>query len=427
MNASDSLAVSWPISSLAGEVLVDWPHGFHWMLSRLQNSSPVTEQGRVARAFGGLYKALYVGLGDTAFDWIRDAFEDYLAENWSGALGKQNRRTADNVLARLRWLPAPTAASELGVSVRRIQLLIESGQLHARYRTTKSGRQYVVVRKDDVENLREGLSTELSLESAALRLGISRHRLSRLLPQICPGAVKVTARGSAWAIPLTWVSTLETRIDQLPALQPEDARSARSFDHLLRHYPFDDVAVARLLLDFEESTLKANGRLQGRIGLAAVLFPLSTLSSYFPESSKVPSGLLSIPEVAQRLLVKQEVAYKIVRSGFLPTISHRVGRRSCQLVEERRVDEFLQSFVLARDLAHQFGISPKAVIVKLRDIGTIPVLGPNIDGCRQTIYRRKDVDESLELSKLFDSCRTIHSAHSKLIAAHAALRPLSGN
>lgn len=258
----------------------------------------------------------------------------------------------------------------------------------------------VAVRKKDVENLLEGVATEMSLESAASRLGISRHRLSRLLPQICPEAVKVTARGSAWAIPLAWVSAWETRIEQLPALQPEDARSARTFDHALRHYPFDDVAVARLLLDFEESTLKADGRLYGRNGLAAVLFPLPALLSYFPEYSKIPSGLIAIPEVAQRLQVKQEVAYSIARRGLLPTISHRVGRRNCQLVEERHVGEFLQNYVLARDLAKHFGTSPRAVLGRLRAIGVVPALGPGVDGCRQTIYHRKDVEDSLGLSGL---------------------------
>ena len=94
---ADTLDVSWTISSVAGEILSNWPSAFHTFLTRQSGSNPSTN-GRMPGVFGGFYRALYAGLKEPAFDWVREAFEDFIAENWTGAIGRRNRRMPNAVL-----------------------------------------------------------------------------------------------------------------------------------------------------------------------------------------------------------------------------------------------------------------------------------------------------------------------------------------
>lgn len=92
-------------------------------------------------------------------------------------------------------------------------------------------------------------------------------------------------------------------------------------------------------------------------------------------------------EVAEAMAVKQEVAYHLVRQGLLHTTTAETRRRN-QRVAMQQLQEFKAEYVWLRDLAQGAHTSPKHLRALLDQEGIRPISGPDIDGGRQTLFRR---------------------------------------
>lgn len=394
-----SLEASWPISSYAAEVLCNWPAGFHAMLDQLRRDARADEQGRMGRAFGGFYRALYVACRDAQFNWVRDAFEDYVAAHWTGAIGRRNRRLPSSVLDRVAWLPGQAAARQLGVSMRRLELLIGSGQLAAAERTVKSGRRYLLVRRADIESLQVGSGVEMTLAEAATGLGIKRQRLARLLPTLCPRAVKAAERGAVWAIPRAWVEKLQLMLADLPICEV-DVETQVSLDRVLRYSFCSDPQLASLLADFASGKLRPVGRVSGRRGLTSMVLKRSEVVRYEVDPDDRERTWITVQEAAEVLNIKQEVAYDLSRLQLLKTHFRQIGRRKVGCVQCAELEAFRLKFVFARDIAKAVGRSSRGVMQSLTALGIHPVAGPEINKCRQVMFLRVALD-GLEKFELF--------------------------
>ena len=123
----------------------------------------------------------------------------------------------------------------------------------------------------------------------------------------------------------------------------------------------------------------------GRKGLSAILVHgPSVMDAILLDGSK------SIPQVADALGIKQEVAYHLARRGFLKTRRYR--NRSGSRVSDRRFQEFTNKYVFPSQLGHDKGSYPGWASDQLIAAGVKPVSGPGIDGGRQFVFRRKHVD-----------------------------------
>jgi hypothetical protein len=167
------------------------------LLKYLSQRGREEDQGRLGKTFGGFYTALYKSFGAPEFEFLRAAFEGYVAENWTGPLARRNRRLGSSVLDLVAWIPANHACRLLEVSRRRLGSLIDEGHLRAERRGSAAGREFVVVSKRDVDRLAPALHDGLTLAFAAERLGLKRQRLAALLPIICPEAQKPRSSASA--------------------------------------------------------------------------------------------------------------------------------------------------------------------------------------------------------------------------------------
>ena len=105
---------------------------------------------------------------------------------------------------------------------------------------------------------------------------------------------------------------------------------------------------------------------------------------------------MTIPEVATKMEVKQEVAYALVRSELLGSAARRVGRRAEQRVSSLNLHEFGLRYVFCRDLALKLGRSSRAASAFLASEGVMPVAGPGIDDCRQLVFSRAAVEGCLQ-------------------------------
>jgi hypothetical protein len=327
----DTLEVSWPISSTAAEVLSTWPTGFYALAKSLQTQGADPFKGKLSKTFGGFYFALYRGFKESEFQFLRTTFENYLAEHWTGGIARRNRRLDASVLKRMVWIPASDACRELGVSRRRMKDLILEGRLRGETRSTPKDRQFIVVNRSDVDHLALSLCDGLNLEATATRLGLKKQRLLALLPFICPDARKLGDQGCPWSIPTKWVEGWEALIQTNAATESATAGTV-SLAHLLRYWPWTDAQIGKLLVAIHGETLATCGKLLDVHGIGALALSVDCVRDWFSAVNAQPSGELTLPEVANRLDVKQEVIYSLSRSGFIQVTLRKSGRRPEQRV-----------------------------------------------------------------------------------------------
>ncbi|OGB35321.1 MAG: hypothetical protein A3F78_11765 [Burkholderiales bacterium RIFCSPLOWO2_12_FULL_61_40] len=390
----DTLPVSWPIVSIAAEILNSWPTGISSFLKRLHAQGCVDQKGKLPKAFGGFYSALYRGFKEVEFDFLRTAFENYVAEHWAGAIGKRNRRLDIRVLNSLAWIPANHACQILGVSRRRLNGLIEKERLQADRRITAGNRIFIVVKRSEVQNLALTLDDGVPLSDVARRLGFKKQRLLSLLPIICPQAEKLGEQGCPWAIPITWLEGWEAQIQSYTCVALVDSESV-SLGHLLRYWPWTDGQIGHLLTDILNSKIVPVGRLESINGIGSLILETSQLKTWFSGKQKVPCSELTIPEVSLRIGVKQEVAYALVRIGLLQTAMRKIGRRTEQRVPTDALKNFERQYVFGRDIAQTLGRSSRSITAFLASEGVEPIAGPAINKCRQILFERDSVSRCL--------------------------------
>ncbi len=386
---AEALDVSWTVSTVAAEMLATWPAGLHHMLERQSKlAAGHANSGRLPGVFGGFYRALYGTFKDPEFDWVRAAFEDYIAGHWSGAMGRRNLRMPDSLWSRLNWVPISAAASQTGLSKQRISDLVAQKELQSARRTTASGREFVMIRQADIQALVSAGTDDVCLAEASSVLGVKRQRLSRLLPFICADAKKSTLHGTPWLIPRDWVHKWT---EMLGALAEHDTVPSWtiSLDQLLRYGPLDEQRLCVLLRDVEARDFQPVGRHTNSVGLAGLLLHRDHLIERYGGQR---STILPIPDVAVRLGVKQEVAYALVNLGLLEVEIYTCGRRQAQGVSARSLEKFHTDYVLVANVAKSLGRSSRAVIKALTDDVIEPIAGPALGNCRQTVYLRKDLE-----------------------------------
>lgn len=392
----DRLAHSWPLSSLAAEILCDWPEGFFRLAKQILASRPSSGSGRMGDRFGHFYGSLYRSFPEAAFGFLRQVFEAFVADHWTGALARRNRRLSESVLARAVWLPAGQARHRLGVSRHRLASLIHGGQIAAETRISAAGRTFTVVRRDEVEATAVLLQSEFDVKSAAIKLGLTRHRLTRLLPYWLPHASKVGPTHGPWVLPAEKIDSLLSRCSGLPTRDATD-REQVSLRHIVKYHAWTNQEIAALLDSIHQGVVVPRAR-QSRVlpGLMGVLFNRAEIDALKAGLASANPTLFSVPEVAEQLDVKQEVAYALIRLGLIRARNEKAVKLRGVLVRQSDLAAFHRQYVFGRDLAEQIGRSPRWVADGLAVLGITMVAGPALGNCRQIIYRRGvDLDRAL--------------------------------
>lgn len=394
---SDSINTTWPVTSLAAEVIADWPKGFFRFLEQLRSEGGLHLRGSLPRTFQGFYRALYAVFRGPEFIWLRNAFEDYVAEHWSGSIGRRNRRLYEKIISRLEWIPVAAAAKQLGISVAAVLRLGAHGQLDVDRYQTASGRRFSKVSTASLKHLRAQGSTEsVTLMEAAKTLGLKKQRLQSLLPVICPEAFKLLPT-NIWMVPQAWLAGVGARVERLPALPAAFDRQWVCLDWLLRYKAPSDRAVGELINAVLSGSMQAV-REQETTCLAKVFCLRSQVQDAWSKELASPAQSITLMEASSRLQLKQEVIYALVRSGLLQADRQHVGRRHSLWLKTSELDRFCGTYVLARDLAKKWKTSSRALTKKLAACGIRPVAGPGVDNCRQLVFRASDVHAHCELS-----------------------------
>jgi hypothetical protein len=399
LRSGGCLSTSWPVSTLAAEVIDQWPTGFFRLLDGFVRARRMEDGASLARTFASLYRAIYRRFVEPEFAFLREAFERYVASNWAGALCRRNRRLAEAVVRRSRWIPEPVASAVAGIPRRRLRELAAGGAIPSREHRSASGRRFVLFPRAEVEALRGALPKDTSAQVAAGRLGLSRRRFAAIRPLVCPGARQGAGSGSAWAIPSDWVDQWLARIADLPAVSPS-VPERFSLGAILRSGAWSNRLLAAAINDIASGRLTAAGRQSAARGLASLVLDRGCVEDWRAQRRAIEDDGLSVPEAAVALGIKQEVAYYLVRAGFLAAARVRGEGRTEWRITETQLRRFTDAYVFARDLARHFGRSARWVASALERLAIHPCAGPGRDNSRQLLYRREDLQAEPALAAL---------------------------
>jgi excisionase family DNA binding protein len=225
------------------------------------------------------------------------------------------------------------------------------------------------------------------IRAAGRAIGLSASRVRELIDSGLL-AVHPHRPQSAIRIPVQAIQELEDRLAKAVCPPPEDAKEFIRLGKALRYQipPGHFGALLARILEGSAPAYFEDGA-KGKFDRLMV----RTTDFCFATSAGGGSSTLSIPDAADCLSVKQEVAYSLVRNGHLRAQRRRVGMRHSTRINRSAVDDFLKRYVSAAEIARMRNTSPRAVISLLTAAGIHPVTGPSVDGCRQAFYLRRAV------------------------------------
>lgn len=388
LRCANELDVSWQLTSLAAEIIFDWPRVFHAALSQLQTLSAGQKVGLMGM-FRHAYTYIYKGFAESNFAPVREAFESWLAEHWKGGLARRNRRLNDELLQSVRWVPGNVAAAELGVSAARLKFLVKEGMLDGQESVSSTGRSFMVVRRDQLFEIKARLADEMPMKEAAGLLGMSRDRTRQVLRLMFPFARRINDKiYMPWCVPRGEIEALLKLGDELPVCS-DLGEDRVSLGHLFKYWCWSSAEVVLLIQSVRSGTLLPVGLAADAVGISRWVFEASDLKTFQENCGVSQADSLSVPEMAQMLGIKQEVAYWLVRHEFIR--SEKAGRFSSARVRREDIEAFHAQHVFGRDLAALLGVSPKETVLLLAERGICPLIVEGGEACRQAIYRRSQL------------------------------------
>ncbi len=387
-NAS-SLQASWPVSSLAAEILAQWPRAFHESWARMQGLAGDEKVG-LKGAFKQAHHYLYKGLWESAFSPVREAFELWLSEHWKGGLSKRNH-LAEKLLANAQWIPAQAAANRIGVSPRKLRAMVHDGFLEGQESISTTGRRFMVVRRDQLDAVVAQLDNEITMARAMEMLGIGKIRLRRILKLLFPGARRIAPVGPMpWCVPRSEVEELLALGDGLPRVTiPEEHQVTLA--HVLRYWTWTTEQVTALIDAVKRGAMKPASIWEGGRGITGWIFDKAQLKTWLASLTGGNPIWLTVPQMAKALGIKDQVAYWLCQNGYMHAekLGSRSGPSMRDLGSRIRVEEverFRQSYVFGRDIAGSLRTSSRRVGRVLAEEGIFPIRGHTVIPPRMLIY-----------------------------------------
>lgn len=385
------MRVSWNVTTTAAAILANWPTAFQARFTALQDINADDTKAGLSKMFRRAYSHLYRGLKEPEFELVRLAFEQWLTENWKGGLAIRNRRLQEELVQKVRWIPATKAAARLGVRAKRIRHLVTQGLLDGSESVSHTGRHFLLVRRDQVEALDQRDITEVNLSAAMELLGLGKVRLRELVRLLFPTAYRPASEHGypPWRINRTEVETyLEIGADR-PILQSLEEHQV-ALSHVLKHWAWDTDEIIDLIEDVRDGKVPLEGLLDGAPGLARWLFNAQALKLWRHGRASGQSNWLSVPRLAKVLGVKQEVAYWLVRNDFIHGEKLRPQRGAGTRVSALELLRFRQNYVFATEIADALKTTSRKAGDFLAVQGIYAVSGRGIEKCGKIFYARTE-------------------------------------
>lgn len=392
MRQAGDLNNSWPVTTLAAAVISDWPNAFHQGLLQLEKQNRSDGRPSLNDVFGQAYHYVFKALKEKPFEELRHQFEVWINGAWKGGIAKRNKRLTSLLLNEAAWVPASIACDFLGISHQRLDLLIREGTLEGEVHFSQKGRRFVMVRRDNLNQVKDSLFGLIDMNTAGRLLGLQKRRMRQLLTHIFNDAKKTgSSPGSPWAVSRLEVNKFLDLEINLPYVSVPD-EGCVSFGHLLKYWAWSNEDIASLIFSLKSAELRIVNLLENSPGITAWNLNEAELRNWKLKYQNGMGMWLTITQSAKILGVKEQVAYELVSRNFLhaEVMPNQIKRGT--RIKKEALMEFQDKYMFATHIAANHGCSPRKIISHLASYGIHPVSGPTIDGARQVLFSKHVID-----------------------------------
>lgn len=383
-----------PLFKEAAFVVSNWPHNYHDWITRLKGEKDALDKGMgIPEVFGKAYTYMYRNLHERPYNFMRREFEDYLLNNWSWPLNNRNKRIPHDVREDGLWITVSQVSEDLKTGKQMVEHLIKDGLLEARIATSRKGRIFVAVNRNDLGRARKHLADLANLSQAVEILGISEERVlelydANILKSATPAQESVTGQWQFKVSELRLISVLGNNVP----LQKQANENQYSVKNLLKSGLRGKDAFANLLREILNRNLTIEARVMNVSGISGWLLNRDAYEKRARELLEERAKGFTVQEAAVETGVKETVIYALVNKGLIRASEQELRGRKLSYISPEQLEEFKEKYVFGTELAGAYKTSPRRIIGALRRIGIGPVAGPGVDNCRQVLFERNSID-----------------------------------
>ena len=381
---------------VVASMLSDWPQNFHRHLESYRDAETGNFNGDGLREeFDKTYVKIYKNLKDDQFNFIRDAFEQFVGANWNGFVDSKHQKRISE-LAQQEYVDVKQAAKILKISNLRIQKLIRYGVINAVTRKRQICRDYNMIARKDLEQIKVDSISMVGRDELLTLLGITKNQFYVLVDS---GYIKPITKPEEnplkeWLFDIRPIKKILEDIS-LGACEKKPDSGALSFKQVCQSH----IKCKNILAKFIESVrcgkTIVNGIKAGRkFDLKSLYFSRTTIAEFISNYRKEQENGYSIPEVARRLSLKQEVTYHLINTSIIKHKAVVSLNRSLRIVTEDDIEDFQCTFVPLTELTKKYNKSPRKLQNELTNLNILPATGRPVDNCRQLFYLRSDLSNT---------------------------------
>ncbi len=385
---------SYCVYTTALKSLTRWPAEFYRLLDALYpGSESKVRNTRIRQDLGLLYSDWFERNWQyPQFDFIQNAFDNYLADHYSLSRSIQNLGRVTRypeLVERFSFVSLNHASEMLGVSPSTIQKLISVGLLTS-YPGNAEGSSICYVKKPDLEKLRRSWSFLLNLGELAKKLGVSE---DVTLDMVKAGLFSIgVARAhvfSEWKFGEIAIQKFISKVQDRTALFPVDDPilpfAPMTLTEASRKLATAGLNAALILERVAEGKLPAYRYASRAFFCGEILFDPSDISKC-SGAVKVENNWLARAEVAKRLKIKDSTLARWVKARLITPIAYRAG---AQYFNRDEVEKFAADHLTSQEAAEFLEVGELTVQRWARQGRLEAVSGPEIDGCHAYRFKRK--------------------------------------
>jgi hypothetical protein len=390
-----------PLLCKALSVFDNWPNNYFTFLDWRKREFSESHHGSgLGKDFAGYKSALYTQLATSQLDFMRSAFEEYLSSRWDGGYTAHLKRLSPAARMNGRYASRREAKELLKVGVKKIDSLIAAGKLKAVVRHRKGGR-LILIERNALHEFNREIEPSLYLKQVEKILGVSRKRIIELvdgglLSPLCGPNIDGC---SDWKFSDREVKGLLAQAKEKIDVSKTTPGGTVSFLMTFRKLARVNIGVAQFLTAILNDEIVPCGN-SDKLGLTALLFSKAHVSDYSCRQRRKQMGeTYSAREAAKLLGVTQDVVYFLARKEILSSRSRTGERYPDLLIGRDDLEEFNLTYILPAKVAKQLGTVSGHLTGLLIAQGIQPISGSKVDGGRQYVFRRSDLD-SVNINEL---------------------------
>lgn len=377
----------------AAQALADWPRGFYAMLDRALKDRNRPQALGARQSYGQLYHYLYHALRSDRFQFLHDAFETYLHENWQGLFDGRYRSLSNKTRERGKYISTTAAAGHLGMKATRVHALVRLGTIQGKTRTLPSGRTLALVERKTLASFADHQNDLLTAVDARKRLGITKGRFAELVEhEVIKAESGPKPDGSGqWRIPRANIDRL---VDVFGLGDNEEAGAELgegliTLRQVLQGRFTKAGEFPAFINAVERGETLSQGRATAHPGLGGILFRSDDVDRFLALYRREPTADINLVTVARYLGVKEQVIYHLAQTGLLKCRVARNGVRRTRLVSCSDLRQFQQDYITGAEISRKLSVSPRSLALRLQRLGVKALVGPAIDGSRQYVFPRQ--------------------------------------